>query len=126
MQAKARYRLSRLRQILVQLQDQPSRLLPIFLEDSPMVKGNVYPLRRKCGKASCRCVRGQPHVTMVHSVRVEGGTRLRTVPEDQIEELHLLTLHYRRFRSARADFVKLCVKMLRTIDAIERIRRREP
>ncbi|MBI5470658.1 hypothetical protein HY968_05085 [Candidatus Kaiserbacteria bacterium] len=126
MQQRARRHLSRLRQTLVQLKDQPGHLLPIFLEDSPMVKGNVYPLRRKCGKAYCRCVEGQPHVTLVHSTNVEGRTRLWTVPKERIEELHLLTGRYRRFRSARAKFVKLYVAMLRTINAIEQVRKKEP
>jgi hypothetical protein len=91
-----------------------------------MVKGNVYPLRRKCGKAYCRCAHGQPHVTLVHSTNVEGKTRLWAVPKERIEELQLLTGRYRRFRSARAEFVKLYVAMLRIIDELEKIRKREP
>lgn len=91
-----------------------------------MVKGTVYPLRRKCGKAYCRCAHGQLHVTLVHSTNVEGKTRLWAVPKERIEELHLLTARYRRFRSARAEFVKLYVAMLHAIDELEKIRKREP
>ncbi|MDO8682433.1 MAG: hypothetical protein Q7N50_03000 [Armatimonadota bacterium] len=90
-----------------------------------MVRGNVYPLRRKCGKAYCHCAQGQLHVTLVHSTNVDGRTCLWTIPKERIEELNLLTGRYRRFRSARAEFVKLYVAMLRIIDAIERIRKRE-
>jgi hypothetical protein len=125
MQKVIRHRLSRLRQTLAQLKEQPGRLLPIFLQGSPMVKGNVYPLRRKCGKSHCRCAQGKLHVTLVHSSHVDGRTRLRTIPKERIEELQLLTGRYRHFRSARAKFVKLYVAMLRTIDAIERIIRKE-
>jgi hypothetical protein len=37
-----------------------------------------------------------------------------------------LTKRYQRFRTARADFVKLYTKMLRAIDAIEKVRRKDP
>ena len=95
-----------------------------------MIKGTLYPLRRKCGKSYCGCARGRLHETMVLSASVSGKTRLWTVPEERIEEIRQMTEHYRRFRQARAELVKLYARqssqMLRIIDAIEKIRKREP
>ena len=126
MQEKDRQRLSRLRQQLVQLKDQPGELLPIFLGDSPLVKGTVYPLRRRCGKPSCRCARGELHESLVLTASVEGRTKLRSLAEEQAERVRELTQRYQQFRTARADFVKRYVRMVKIIDAIERLRRVKP
>jgi len=120
-----RHRLSSLRQTLVRLKDRPGKLLPIFLEGYPMVKGTVYPLRRRCGKPNCRCARGKLHETTVLSASISGRSRLWTVPADQVEKMSKLTKRYQRFRTARANFVKLYTKMLRAIDAIEKVRRKD-
>lgn len=123
-------RLSRLRQKLARLKDMPAPLLAPFLDRSPMIKGTLYPLRRKCAKPYCRCARGPLHETMVLSASVSGKTRLWTVPQERIEAMHQMTEQYRRFRQARAELVKLYARhssqMLRLIDAIERLRRKEP
>jgi hypothetical protein len=91
-----------------------------------MVRGTVYPLRRRCGKPNCRCARGKLHETMVLSASISGRSRLWTVPVGQVEKMRKLTSRYQRFRTARADFVKLYMKMLHAIDAIEKVRRRAP
>ena len=90
-----------------------------------MVKGTVYPLRRRCGKPNCRCARGKLHETTVLSASISGRSWLRAVPAAQVEKMRKLTSRYRRFRVARADFVKLYTKMLRAIDAIEKVRRKD-
>ena len=120
-----RRHLSRLRQTLVRLKDRPGKLLPIFLEGYPMVRGTVYPLRRRCGKPNCRCARGKLHETTVLSASISGRSRLRAIPADQVEKMSKLTKRYQRFRTARADFVKLYTKMLHAIDAIEKVRRED-
>ncbi|MEK7361029.1 MAG: DUF6788 family protein [Pseudomonadota bacterium] len=109
----------------MRLKDQPGKLLPVFLEGYPLVRGTVYPLRRRCGKPNCRCARGKLHETTVLSASISGRSRLWTVPSDQVEKMSKLTKRYQRFRTARADFVKLYTKMLRAIDAIEKVRRKD-
>ena len=90
-----------------------------------MVKGTVYPLRRRCGKPNCRCAGGKLHETIVLSASISGRSRLWAVPAAQVEKMCKLTKRYQRFRAARADFVKLYTKMLRAIDAIEKVRRKD-
>lgn len=91
-----------------------------------MVKGTVYPLRRRCGKPNCRCAGGKLHETTVLSASISGRSRLWAVPAAQVEKMRKLTKRYQRFRAARADFVKLYTKMLHAIDAIEKVRRKDP
>lgn len=126
MQNKARHHLSRLRQTLVQLKDQPGKLLPIFLNNRPLVKGTVYTLKRRCGKPTCRCRDGKLHSSPVLTASIEGRTRLHSIAKERLEALRELTRRYQCFRTARADFVKCYVKMVKIIDAIERLRRVKP
>ena len=126
MQEKTLQRLSRLRQTLVRMKDQPGQLLPVFLNNRPLVKGTVYPLRRRCGKSTCRCAQGELHESLVLTASVEGRTRLQSLPEEKIERVREFTRCYQQFRTARADFVKLYTQMVKIIDTIERLRRVKP
>lgn len=122
--------LSQLRKGLIDLYRGSLNDLGPFLSDRPMVKGTVYPLRRKCAKPSCRCARGERHETMVLTASIGGKTRLWTITEDRLDEIRQRTEQYRQFRRARARFLKECGKrqaeMLRLIDAIEKARTRQP
>jgi hypothetical protein len=119
--------LSRLRQSLRQLGDETARLLEIFLQREPLLRGSVYELRRKCGKAACCCATaGQLHATPVLS-RSEGGrTRLLVVPEGKLAQWRELTRRYQELRQARARLVKIHAKMVALIDQLERARQTEP
>lgn len=119
-------RLSRMRQSLSELAQEVERLMPVFMDRLPMVKGSVYEQRRKCGKPNCRCRTGRGHATIMLS-RSEGGrTRLIAIPEGQLKELQILTRRYRCFRRARARVGQIYKKMLSLIDELEAARRQEP
>lgn len=120
--------ISRLRQRLLDLyRPSPNDLAP-FLSDHPLARGSVYTLRRKCSKPSCRCARGEHHETVVLTASIGGKTRLWTIPEGRIDEIREWSERYRKFRRARARFIKDCAKrqkdMLHLMDAIEKIRMR--
>ena len=119
-------RLSRLRQSLLRLRDELGQRLEIVLAREPVVKGTVYALRRRCGKATCHCAAGAPHQTWVLSWSEGGRTRLRSVPAGRLGALRQQTRAYQRLRRARARLGTLHRELLRVIDQIERLRRREP
>jgi hypothetical protein len=129
MQIKSR-EFSQLRQELIQLYPSSIDELAPFLASRPLVKGTVYPLRRRCFKLSCRCARGALHETIVLTASIGGKTRLWTLTDDRIQEIRQQTEHYRRFRKARTAFIEKIAqrqaKALRLIAAIEKIRTRQP
>lgn len=120
-------RFSLLRGKLARFEELPRRFLHPLLDENPMIKGTLYPLRRKCGKSSCRCARGQLHETMMLSASIAGKTKLWTIPAERVEKIREMTELYRRFRRARTEFVKLygqrLVQILNIIDEIERVRK---
>jgi hypothetical protein len=116
---------SRLRQALVQLSDEASRLIKPSLSDRPLVKGSVYELKRKCGKPGCKCAKGQLHSRMVVSASDKGKTRLQVIPGGFLVEVRSKVQRYQKLRRARARLVEVHKKMLYLMDQMEAMRRQE-
>ena len=109
---------SRRRQQLWQAYLALGRTLRTLQRAQPMVPGSLYLLRRKCGKANCRCAQGQLHAAWVLT-RSEGGQRrLYPVPPDQRGRLRALTQEYCRWQRARAHWVKAVAALLAQIDEL--------
>ena len=97
-------------------------LLRVVKQRRPLVRGNVYALRRKCGKSTCRCQEGHLHESWVLSVPEKGRKRMRIVPKGKRTQWQTMTERYRRFRRTRARLVKLCAEIIKLVDALERER----
>ena len=113
---------SRLRKQLQQSQREIGDLLRVLKQRRPLIRGNVYNLRRKCGKGGCRCQDGHLHETWVLSVPEKGRKRMRTIPKGKRTQWRSMTERYRRFRRARAQLVKLFAEVLKLVDQLERER----
>ncbi len=101
-------------------------LLRVVKQRRPLVRGNVYALRRKCGKSTCRCQEGHLHESWVLSVPEKGRKRMRIVPKGKRTQWQTMTERYRRFRRARARLVKLFAEIITLVDALERERTMPP
>jgi len=111
-----------LRKQIQQRQGELSDLLRLLMERRPLIRGRVYKLRRKCGKAVCRCQEGHLHESWVLSVPEKGRKRMRTVPRGKRLKWQQMAGRYRRFRRARAWLVKLFAEIIRLADELERER----
>ena len=54
-------KLSRLRVALLALLEQLREVLNVALARTPLVKGNVYEIARRCSTPNCGCMRGRLH-----------------------------------------------------------------
>ncbi len=113
---------SQLRKQLQQCQREVTDLLRVLKQRRPLVRGNVYNMRRKCGKAGCRCQDGHLHESWVLSVPEKGCKRMRAVPKGKRTQWQPMTERYRRFRRTRARLVKLFAEIIKLIDELERER----
>ena len=113
---------SEIRKKLHDYQREASELLRIFMQRPPVMRGGVYRLRRKCGKAVCRCQQGQLHESWVLSVPENGAKRMQAVPKGKRMQWQQMTERYRQFRSARARLVKLFAEIIKLVDAMEQER----
>ena len=108
-----------------QLQAQPRQLqqsLEAFLGREPLLAGSLYTLRRRCGKANCRCAKGELHASTILSYRGHGRPRNITPLPEQLETVRKLTDAYRHFRQARTQLLRLQRELLSLIDRIETAR----
>lgn len=113
---------SALRRLLTDLE----RSLQVVCSRTPLVKGNVYEMARKCGKPSCACTRGRLHRTWVLSWSEQGKTRLLSIPAGRLAELQEKSVDYLRFRRARARVSESYREILALLDRIEKLRREAP
>ena len=65
-------------------------VVPSFL------RGSLLCLRRKCGKANCRCLRGQPHASPALSYSQGGQTKILTLPPGQLPGVRAALKRYRQ------------------------------
>lgn len=64
--------------------------------ESLLVRGSLIVLKRRCGKAICRCADGAPHETPALSYSVEGGTRMLTLRREDVPLVEEALARYRR------------------------------
>ena len=122
---RGREELSRLRSTLGDRLAELRRVLKVVFGRSLLVKGNVYELARKCGKANCVCTRGALHRSMVLTWSEGGKSRLVSIPSERIAEVKKKSDEYLRFRRARARVTEIHREILAVMDRIEKLRREE-
>ena len=116
------HRLSSLRSQLLQAQQLLPGLLEACFAREPLLPGSLYTLRRKCGKPSCRCSRGELHESTVLSYRGQGKPRNLTTAPEHLPALRAMTDHYRTCRQARARLVRWQRQVLDLVDALQAAR----
>ena len=110
--------ISALRLRLWRLHASLGRLLRTMTSQGPLTPGSFYLLRRKCGKPSCRCARGQLHAVWVLTRSENGRHKLYTVPPAQRAEIRQRAAAWRRYQRARARFVQQMGQLLAWADQI--------
>lgn len=123
---KRQEKLSRLRSALLGLVERLRKTLEVALARSPLVKGNVYEIARRCGTPNCSCTRGRLHRNMVLTWSEQGRHHMRSIPPAQLADLREKSEEYLRFRRARAEVSVLHKKILKVLDQIQELRREEP
>jgi len=111
--------ISRLRQQIVQLAAQRQTAEQELLLRQELLKGSVVKALRTCGKSGCKCAKGHKHRSYQLSASVDGKTRTYHVAQERLAEVRKWTQNYRRFRQARAQWVKINSQMLRLINELE-------
>jgi len=109
---------SRLRQQLWRAHRSLGRTLRAMTPDQPMTPGSFYLMRRKCGKASCRCAQGQLHPAWVLTRSEAGRHKLYRVPVDQRAQVRQWAAAWRRYQRARARFGKQTAALLALADQL--------
>lgn len=114
-----RIKASTARRDVLQSERRRAREVRELLRARAMVVGSFVELERKCGKATCRCARGEKHSGNFLSRKSEGRTQLLYVPQREAAEIALKAERYRRFRQARASLMKLGLETAQAADRLQ-------
>lgn len=110
---------SRLRQRARASNELRGRLLGALLaERAGLIRGTLGTRARQCGKAHCRCTRGELHESKYLSVGVEGRTRLVHVPGADEMQVATGVERYRRWRSVQVQIVEADRDLMKLLDAL--------
>ena len=93
-------------------------LLRAMTSQGPLTPGSFYLMRRKCGKPSCRCARGELHPVWVLTRSQQGQHKLYSVPAEERSRVRALAGAWRRYQRARARLVKQTAALLALADRI--------
>jgi len=115
----------RLRQRLHELAEEVRVLLAPAFHTTPLWRGLVLPVRRKCGRDNCRCARGALHVSTVLADRSGARQRNLCLAGPALRQFRRMTEDYRRVRQVRVRLVQIGREMVSLLDELEERRRRE-
>jgi Family of unknown function (DUF6788) len=124
--AQRHQKLSRLRQELLASSQHLRQTIDVALARSPLIKGSVYQIARRCGNPHCRCTRGQLHRNFVLTWSEQGRHHMRSLPPKRVAEIRKKSKEYARLRQARSEITALCNRLLALLDQIQELRRETP
>jgi hypothetical protein len=63
-------------------------MMTAMTDPDPLVlRGRLTSFRRRCGKPSCRCTTGEPHVSPALTFYEDGRTRTVTLQAEEVDEV---------------------------------------
>ena len=68
-----------------------------------VIRGTLLVRKRKCGKANCRCARGEGHESLFLVISENGRTRQFFVPKDWEARVRQWVADYHRVRNLLED-----------------------
>lgn len=123
---KTRDRAGRIRQRLSRIPAEVAEEVRRMVGVREMVHGYVYHSRRRCGKPSCRCARGEPHEAWVLAAKVNGRQTTRSLSGARRQSVQRLAENYRRYRQAQRAVRKLCGELTQLGRELERLIGEDP
>ena len=98
---------------------------PDSRESHPLLlRGSLVVLRRRCGKASCRCAEGDTHESPALSCSVGGTTQILSLRPGDVREVRAALSRYRRSLRALDKEALAGIATLRRRLEVERANRR--
>ena len=83
------------------------------LSQRGVIRGTLLVRKRKCGKANCRCARGEGHESLFLVISENGRTRQFFVPKDWEPRVQQWVADYRRVRNLLEDVSRIFWDKLR-------------
>ena len=99
------------------------RLREQLAQLGPLMRGSLVRSRGKCGKANCRCARGELHAWWSLTFRAGGRSRSVTVPDELVGEVRQWCRNYQALKRLVVELSDALVAVIRAERAALRARR---
>jgi len=78
-----------------------------------VIKGSVVELGRRCGKSTCRCFRGEKHISTFLSFKISGNTKLIYIPKAVEETVRDWSDSHKQIKKAVDKISSINLKILK-------------
>ena len=79
----------------------------------PVLGASLVQIAKHCGRAGCRCQKGQKHVGNYLTYKEGGKTRTVYVPLDLVEDVRAWIAEHRRLKQLMKECSELSIAMVR-------------
>ncbi len=86
-----------------------SRLTQI-LHDQPLLCGSLVPMQRTCGKAGCKCTRGELHPALYLALRVGEKRKMIHVPHAMEQAVRQWVANYQEAWHLMEQISEFCLR----------------
>jgi hypothetical protein len=80
----------------------------------PVLAATLTQVRKRCGRPTCHCYRGEPHLAWHLTYKVKGRTRTVYVPHDLLVEVRAWIEEHKRLKTLLDEIHQLTVALIRT------------
>ena len=77
-----------------------------------ILRGSIVVVKRYCGKANCRCLKGHKHLSMYISQSNKGESRLIYIPQRSENEVRRLIRNYRALKSVMEEISRINMQLV--------------
>ena len=77
-----------------------------------ILRGSIVMVKRYCGKANCRCLKGHKHCSLYISQSNNGEARLIYIPQRSEKEVRRLIGNYQALKSAMEEISRINMQLV--------------
>ncbi len=92
---------------VLHLEQRRAKLLRNLLTDIPPLDGSLYKAAVTCGSPTCKCARGEKHVSYQLTRKEGGKTKTLHIPVDMVDEVRKWTEENQRIKKQLAEIYEL-------------------
>jgi len=78
-----------------------------------VLQGSISTVKTTCGKANCKCARGEKHISNILTKKVNGKTKTLYIPNDMVNEAKKWVQENRKLRKLQKEISEYNEQILR-------------
>ena len=87
-------------------------LLAKIVSSEPFVQGSLFEMARICGKATCKCAKGEKHVSLYLTISRDNKKRMIYIPKKLEKQARILVEAYQGIKKSMADISDNCLEQI--------------